>query len=36
MSGTVIVTGVSRRVGIAYAIADRLCAEGWRASLSAT
>jgi len=34
VSGTVIVTGVSRRIGIAYAVADRLCAEGWRASLS--
>lgn len=34
MPGSALITGVSRRVGIAYTVAQRLHRDGWRASLS--
>jgi 3-oxoacyl-[acyl-carrier protein] reductase len=34
MPGSALITGVSRRVGIGYAVAHRMHCDGWRASLS--
>jgi 3-oxoacyl-[acyl-carrier protein] reductase len=34
MAGSALITGVSRRIGIAYTVAQRLHRDGWQASLS--
>jgi 3-oxoacyl-[acyl-carrier protein] reductase len=34
MTGSALITGVSRRIGIGWAVAQRLHADGWQASMS--